>query len=569
MDAVTLNSGKLKLGSQGDPVVEVRTALHAVGYTENYSVTKPWVFDQWMHAAVCDVQKKAGLKVDGIVGPKTWAKLAPATVPMSPPVVQPAQPGTGADVPAVLTHAEPVPTSTVLMLAGGLAILGYYFYSKQGRAMAGFGGKKEHDDSGDEYEDADVDDEPKGYMPEAVREQATKNIRRDRQIREREHRDVVKGEIRRRLTDLKDQLDSGEITPSDYKIRAAQIEAAYVRGGRGKPGALPTYSTTKLTSGQRFIPGTIRKPGRRSVATVETVSRELKRMAQRAPDAGRVERRMTTHEEEMWMQRDREAAARTGRSGPSGAPAKVSVSSKLYRGDERYREEAQDKAREKADREKRRVTIVDENGSTLYDYLPPVHRYGDMGDALSEKMILDVKAEARDRNCPKAIRQLTRVQGLIRTAREERLFDETAKVVEMNCGKEWKAERESRAEIHRELPRGVVDITPGRLQSIARANRKQKLRDMKKAERKRAEQGMKPDTRPIPPEDPMPRGGVQVDPSSMWEAPARVHKRVGRPKAKSADPKPILLRPRDKSNLPANIYLSPRAYKARMVRLKK
>lgn len=509
MDIAVLNSGKLKQGARGDAVVEVRTTLHQHGYAENASVADPALFDAWMTAAVMDAQRKRGLKVDGIVGPKTWAALTaqvqPTNLTTQPTETQPpVQSAAASNMPMLLAGV------------GVLAIAAYYL--SQRKSLAGY--------------DGDGDDENER---DRIAARTSLKLRR---MRAPPPRDPVAAEIAYRAEELKADLAEGRITRAELKEELARLEARYGRGGRGPTKGLPTYTTQKLTAGQRFLPGSVRKPGRRTMATTETISRELRRMSQRAPDAPGVTRQWSHDEEQLWQQKDREDAVRTGRVGPSGATARIPVSAKLYKESESYRDQAQDRARSQADREKRRVTIVDEGGRVLFDYLPPVHRYGglkkrarklgDMGDALSEKMISAVKRDAMQGNCPKAVKQLPLMRGLIRTGREEALYDEAVNVVQRNCEAELAEEADVRSEIHRDMPAARVKFSPGM---------KGQFRVLKRRVEKSS---------------PFPKG-------------------AGRPKkgSKVVSATPIRLNPKDKSVLPANIYLSKRAAKARMVRTKK
>lgn len=61
----------LKLGSKGTPVA----LLQAILYALDYSVGEPNMYDATTREAVTRFQSSRGLKVDGIVGPETWAQL--------------------------------------------------------------------------------------------------------------------------------------------------------------------------------------------------------------------------------------------------------------------------------------------------------------------------------------------------------------------------------------------------------------------------------------------------------------------------------------------------------------
>ncbi|MGQ4648645.1 peptidoglycan-binding protein [Lyngbya aestuarii] len=60
------------LGSQGEAVTKLQTRLKQLGY---YSGVINGVYDQPTLAAVSKFQQAQGLKIDGITGPLTWAKL--------------------------------------------------------------------------------------------------------------------------------------------------------------------------------------------------------------------------------------------------------------------------------------------------------------------------------------------------------------------------------------------------------------------------------------------------------------------------------------------------------------
>lgn len=68
---VTSPSDNVRLGDSGTGVEQIQTALKAHGY----NIGVDGKFGSVTDKAVRDFQKKNGLKVDGIVGPKTWAKL--------------------------------------------------------------------------------------------------------------------------------------------------------------------------------------------------------------------------------------------------------------------------------------------------------------------------------------------------------------------------------------------------------------------------------------------------------------------------------------------------------------
>jgi len=64
-----------KVGDNNFDVQTIRAALKGHGFQPGYSVLDPNLYDAWVQLAVGNFQKKVGLQVDGIVGPKTWAAL--------------------------------------------------------------------------------------------------------------------------------------------------------------------------------------------------------------------------------------------------------------------------------------------------------------------------------------------------------------------------------------------------------------------------------------------------------------------------------------------------------------
>ena len=69
---VTSPSDNVKLGDSGPGVVQIQKALGARGY----KLTADGKFGPQTQTAVKDFQTKNGLSSDGVVGPKTWAKLS-------------------------------------------------------------------------------------------------------------------------------------------------------------------------------------------------------------------------------------------------------------------------------------------------------------------------------------------------------------------------------------------------------------------------------------------------------------------------------------------------------------
>lgn len=80
-------SSPLRMGASGDAVRQVQLALRSVGYSLNGT---GW-FGPATDTAVETFQKRAGLKVDGEVGPKTGAALDLAVAGKSAPILAPPQ----------------------------------------------------------------------------------------------------------------------------------------------------------------------------------------------------------------------------------------------------------------------------------------------------------------------------------------------------------------------------------------------------------------------------------------------------------------------------------------------
>ena len=70
--AVT-STNNLKIGSQGDDVLELQKKLNSTGY--GYNLDEDGIFGNNTLSAVKDYQQRSGLTVDGIVGTNTWGAL--------------------------------------------------------------------------------------------------------------------------------------------------------------------------------------------------------------------------------------------------------------------------------------------------------------------------------------------------------------------------------------------------------------------------------------------------------------------------------------------------------------
>ena len=72
---VTSPSDSVRLGDTGPGVEQIQASLKAAGY----DLQPDGIFGPVTDTAVRDFQQKNNLAVDGVVGPKTWAKLGQAS----------------------------------------------------------------------------------------------------------------------------------------------------------------------------------------------------------------------------------------------------------------------------------------------------------------------------------------------------------------------------------------------------------------------------------------------------------------------------------------------------------
>jgi N-acetyl-anhydromuramyl-L-alanine amidase AmpD len=71
MHALEVQDPTLALGARGEPVHHLQSLLRRLGY----DVAADSIFGPLTEQAVRDLQRRRGLAVDGIVGPRTWAAL--------------------------------------------------------------------------------------------------------------------------------------------------------------------------------------------------------------------------------------------------------------------------------------------------------------------------------------------------------------------------------------------------------------------------------------------------------------------------------------------------------------
>lgn len=115
------------VGAQGPLVVTIRELLAKKGFPSRYDGLKPDVFDKQLASLVMGFQQVAGLKVDGIVGPKTWLELGGTPLqPAMPPV-------------EIVPSTPPPPESEAgsgmgMVAAAGVLVAGlFYFLNKKQR----------------------------------------------------------------------------------------------------------------------------------------------------------------------------------------------------------------------------------------------------------------------------------------------------------------------------------------------------------------------------------------------------------------------------------------------------
>lgn len=71
----------IQLGSTGSDVAYLRDVFSNIGIVPDASVADPNLFDAWLNTQVRAYQSLHGIKVDGIVGPDTWATLEGQPLP--------------------------------------------------------------------------------------------------------------------------------------------------------------------------------------------------------------------------------------------------------------------------------------------------------------------------------------------------------------------------------------------------------------------------------------------------------------------------------------------------------
>src|SRR5262245_8735861 len=113
-DIVPMQHPKLKVGDSGEPVKEAQRLL---------GITPTGIFDATVDSAVRSFQARAGLGVDGIIGPDTWRALLADHVPRS-------------DNRSIGLSAETI--NAIVTLAGCSPIARYSWGGRRGIAPAGY-----------------------------------------------------------------------------------------------------------------------------------------------------------------------------------------------------------------------------------------------------------------------------------------------------------------------------------------------------------------------------------------------------------------------------------------------
>jgi hypothetical protein len=380
----------IQLGYDGMATQELRAALAHHGFHPTYSVLTPNLFDAWVDAAVRAFQKMAGLSVDGVVGPNTWNALyGRAGIPSTTP-----QAGAGAA--QLLTQPDPgkLPTELappggaqggsmmpMLLGLGAIGALWLWWKKKKGGSLAGLPFGNSEDDA-DAREDArkarerarretaqridriteqynielkrlDIDPTRRPGHAQALMNRIARADDKDAELDAklmREQADAIARQfdpvrraevLREQDADIKERTDAERAQARrDMRIMRPELK------GRSKKPTSPTYKQEHMKTGRRSFPGT-------------SPSENL--------------RHRTDREDEVWLER-----VDAGKAAPQ-ATKRITVSSKRYHADRKYRESEQAEARRIADSEKREVRLVNERGLPLYTYQPNVRNFKGAG----------------------------------------------------------------------------------------------------------------------------------------------------------------------------------------------
>lgn len=464
----------IRQGYTGMEVQTLRAALMAQGYQPTESVTDPNLFDSWVNAAVCAFQQRAGLTIDGTVGPVTWGALGvtagtqPATQQAAGAAV--AMPTTTPDpgklAPGLPNGITPGGDSNSMLLLGIAGLVGFaWWYSK--RKGGSFSGRPFAGDGDADDEAADADDAKEIARAKRKAKEIQKRILKEYQIELKRNevdpqrqpgwanrimrtveRSVMTDE---RLSKGGEVVDRDAFNPSiaplpnenrDEEQKAAR--AAFLREQDALAKSRTAEERAKVAADiRRMRPELV---GHKRPSMTETYRKEratVGRKAQFAPVNPTVGLRNRTEAEvEKWATRVESARGAVQRT------RKIQVVSRRYHTDKTYRESEQDDARRIADETGSEVQLVNERGISLFKYQPNVRNFKDV---TSERLIAEVAKDARKGNCPKAVRNLFRVRPLVNDKKTESLLNQAAKVVHTKCTAELNEDTESREEVREEI----------------------------------------------------------------------------------------------------------------------
>ena len=469
----------IRQGYRGMEVQTLRAALMAQGYQPTESVTDPNLFDEWVNAAVCAFQQRAGLTIDGIVGPTTWSALgvtsgtqpatqqaagAAAAIPTTTPDPGKLAPGLPGDI-------TPSGGSNSMLLLGIAGLVGFaWWYSK--RKGGSFSGRPFAGDGDADDEAADADDAKEIARAKRKAKEIQKRILKEYQIELKRNevdpqrqpgwanrimRTVERSVMTDERLDMREGLKSerrserSDFDPSVAPIPgenrdAEQVEAraAWLRQQDEIAKGRTAEERAKVAADiRRMRPELVGHKRNVSNPTYRQERATVGRKAQFSPvNPATGLRNRTESEVEQWATRVESAR------GAAQGTKKIQVSSRRYHTDKAYRESEQDDARAKADATGAEVQLVNERGVALFKYRPNVRNFKDV---TSERLIAEVARDAKKGNCPKAVRNLFRVRPLATDKKTEALLNQAAKVVHTKCTAELNEDTESREEVREEV----------------------------------------------------------------------------------------------------------------------
>jgi hypothetical protein len=130
----------VRVGDVHPVVVDIRKRLGAMRVVANYTVADPTRFDTGLKTLVEQFQKTRGLKVDGVVGPNTWAALGGPPVKPVAPSAQPELPSTQPADPARVPGPPASTGFSPLLLAGAALVAGGAWWFWKNKKSSGEGG---------------------------------------------------------------------------------------------------------------------------------------------------------------------------------------------------------------------------------------------------------------------------------------------------------------------------------------------------------------------------------------------------------------------------------------------